>query len=155
MDRTRNGQGQETETKRKGTEEERKTNGKGNQKNRKKNAKGKEEERKRKGTEKRKRGKAKERHRKGKGKERERKGKERNGKEERVNFRFASCMRATSCKTPSHADIHYMVLALSLQSLRAWRTFTDGTEDEPQQESLCAFCREVVPTKPFTNTALY
>ena len=21
--------------------------------------------------------------------------------------------------------------------------------------SLCAFCREVVPTKPFTNTALY
>ena len=76
MDRTRNGQGQETETKRKGTEEERKTNGKGNQKNREKNAKGKEEERKRKGTEKRKRGKAKERHRKGKGKERERKGKE-------------------------------------------------------------------------------
>ena len=48
-----------------------------------------------------------------------------------------------------------MVLALSLQSLRAWRTFTDGTEDEPQQDSLCAFCREVVPTKPFTNTALY
>ena len=23
------------------------------------------------------------------------------------------------------------------------------------QRSLCAFCREVVPTKPFTNTALY
>ena len=25
----------------------------------------------------------------------------------------------------------------------------------PIKGSLCAFCREVVPTKPFTNTALY
>ena len=146
-DKKQKRRGKERTRKGKRTEKEIRKTGKGTQKERKRKGKGKEKERNR---EKEKR--------KGKGKaqERKRKGKERERRKGQFAFRLLHARNfVQNTFTRGHSLCGTSAIAAEsacLAYLHGWHRRWTPTS---QQESLCAFCREVVPTKPFTNTALY